>query len=100
MKAFNDQFGNIEWEDKDKIRKIMAEELPLKVSQNQAYQNAILNSDKQNARLEHDTVLGQVIASMMKDHMELFRQFSDNDNFKKWLGDTIFKATYTDSQHG
>jgi type I restriction enzyme, R subunit len=35
---------------------------------------------------------------MMKDHMELFRQFSDNDLFKKWLGDTIFNATYDRNQ--
>lgn len=94
LKAFNDQFGNIEWDDKDKIRRVITEEIPQKVSQNQAYQNAIRNNDKQNARLEHDKVLGQVIAGMMKDHMELFRQFSDNDLFKKWLADTIFNATY------
>ena len=28
------------------------------------------------------------------DHTELFKQFSDNPSFKKWLGDTIFGATY------
>lgn len=97
VKAFNEQFGNIDWEDKDKIRQVITVEIPQKVAQNQAYQNAIKNNDKQNARLEHDKVLGQVIAGMMKDHMELFRQFSDNDLFKKWLGDTIFNATYEQS---
>jgi squalene cyclase len=25
---------------------------------------------------------------------ELFKQFSDNPDFKKWLADTIFAATY------
>ena len=32
IKAFNDQFGNIEWEDGDKICKVIAEEIPAKVA--------------------------------------------------------------------
>jgi type I restriction enzyme, R subunit len=98
VRSFNEQFGNIDWEDRDKIQRVIAEEIPVMVSQNQAYQNAIKNSDKQNARLEHDKVLGQVIAGMMKDHMQLFRQFSDNDLFKKWLTDRIFTATYVEQR--
>jgi type I restriction enzyme R subunit len=31
---------------------------------------------------------------MLTDHTELFKQFSDNPDFKKWLADTIFAATY------
>ena len=31
---------------------------------------------------------------LLADHTELFKQFSDNSSFKKWLGDTIFGATY------
>ena len=29
-----------------------------------------------------------------KDDTELFKQFSDNPAFKKWLTDTIFAVTY------
>jgi len=32
IKAFNDQFGNIEWKDGDKICKVIAEEIPAKVA--------------------------------------------------------------------
>ena len=32
IKTFNDQFGNIDWKDGDKIRKVIAEEIPAKVS--------------------------------------------------------------------
>jgi type I restriction enzyme R subunit len=31
---------------------------------------------------------------MLADHTELFKQFSENPGFKKWLSDTIFGATY------
>ena len=94
IKAFNEQFGNIDWRDGDKIRKVIAEEIPAKVSADKAYQNAMKHSDKQNARIEHDKALQRVIIELLTDHTELFKQFSDNPAFKKWLGDAIFAATY------
>lgn len=95
IRSFNDQFGNIDWKDADKIRQVIAEEIPAKVSADKAYQNARKNSDKQNARIEHDKALQRVINELLMDHTELFKQFSDNPSFKKWLSDTIFAATYT-----
>ena len=94
IKAFNDQFGNIDWKDADKIRKLIAEELPQKVASDTAYQNAMKQQDKQNARIEHDKALERVIVDLLTDQTELFKQFMDNPSFKKWLGDTIFGETY------
>jgi hypothetical protein len=94
LRSFNDQFGNIEWKDEDKIRKVIAEELPAKVGADKAYQNAMKNSDKQNARIEHDKALARVMTELITDHTELFKQFSDNPQFKKWLLDTVFGLTY------
>lgn len=95
LRSFNDQFGNIDWRDVDKIRQVIADEIPVKVSADMAYQNAIQNSDKQNARIEHDKALGRVINDMFTDQAELFKQFADNPSFKKWLADTIFASTYS-----
>jgi type I restriction enzyme R subunit len=100
IKAFNDLFGNIEWKDADKIRKVIAEEIPNRVSQDKAYQNAVQHSDKQNARLEHDKALNRVILELLADHTELFKQFSDNPNFKRWLTDTVFDTTYQPNTAG
>jgi len=94
IKAFNDQFGNIEWKDGDKILKVIAEEIPAKVAADAAYQNAMKNNDKKTARIEHDAALQRVMIDLLADHTELFKQFSDNPSFKKWLGDTIFGVTY------
>jgi type I restriction enzyme, R subunit len=95
LRAFNDQFGNIDWKDADKIRWVISEEIPAKVAADRAYQNAMKHSDKQNARIEHDKALQRVLFELLSDHTELFKQFSDNAAFKKWLTDTIFAATYT-----
>lgn len=94
IRGFNDLFGNISWEDADRIRRLVTTVIPDKVAANLAYQNAQRNSDKQNAKIEHDKALAGVIVSLMKDDTELFKQFSDNPEFKRWLTDTIFSATY------
>ena len=78
MRSFNELFGNIPWNDKDKIRDVIAQELPPKVAADRAYQNAMKNSDKPNARIEHDKALERVMTELIADHTELFKQFSDN----------------------
>jgi len=97
IKAFNDQFGNIDWKDADRIRQVIADEIPGKVAADKAYQNAMKNNDKAAARLEHDRALQKVVIGMLADHTELFKQFSDNPGFKKWLADTIFGLTYDEN---
>lgn len=94
LKMFNDQFGNIQWSDKDRIQRIITEELPVKLKADVAYQNAQLNSDKQNARIEHDKALGRVITAFLKDDTELFKEFFDNESFRMWLTDKMFNLTY------
>jgi type I restriction enzyme R subunit len=92
--TFNEMFGGIEWEDGDRIRRLITQEIPDRVAADEAYRNARKNSDKQNARIEHDKALAGVIVSLMKDDTQLFKQFSDNPDFKKWLADAVFSATY------
>jgi type I restriction enzyme R subunit len=97
IKQFNEQWGNIPWEDRDRILRVITEELPTKVNADEAYDNAKRNSDKQNARIEHDKALGRAILDLMADHTELFKQFTDNPGFKKSLSDAIFALTYSDA---
>lgn len=53
-----------------------------------------VNSDKQNAKLEHDKALNRVELELLSDNTGLFKQFSDIPNFKRWLTDVVFDATY------
>jgi type I restriction enzyme R subunit len=98
LKTFNDLFGNVEWKDDDKIKQVITEDIPQKVAADVAYQNAMKNSDKKNARIEHDKALGRVMVELISDHTELFKQFSDNPSFKKWLSDMVFNVTYDSEQ--
>ena len=94
LKAFNDRFGDIPWEDADRVRKLITETIPARVAEDSAYKNAQENSDRQNARIEHDKALMRVMTAVLKDDTELFKQFVDNESFKRWLTDTVFGLTY------
>jgi type I restriction enzyme, R subunit len=94
VRTFNDMFGNIAWTDSDRVRRLITEEIPTRVTADKAFQNAKLNSDKQNARIEHDKALGRVMTALLQDDTQLFKEFSDNKDFKKWLTDTVFQLTY------
>jgi type I restriction enzyme R subunit len=94
LKTFNDQFGNIPWTDADRVHKLITQDIPAKVAADPAFQNAKQNSDRQNARIEHDKALGRAMTDVLKDDTELFKQFSDNESFRRWLTDMVFRVTY------
>ena len=70
LKTFNDQFGHILWEDEDRVRRLITEEIPAKVAEDTAYRNARENSDRQNARIEHDEALKRVMTAVLNDDMQ------------------------------
>ena len=92
--AFNDLFGDIRWEDADRVRQLVTETIPARVAADNAFRNAQQNSDRENARIEHDKALLRVMTAMMKDDNQLFKQFMDNDGFKRWLTDAVFQLSY------
>jgi len=100
--TFHDIWGNCNWTDEDKIKK-QIEELPDIVKQDEAYQNAMRDSDAQNARDESDRATLEAILGTMASGMELYSAFQEdkrnnnNQSFKKWLLDMVFNATYKPS---
>jgi len=40
------------------------------------------------------------MTAVLKDDTELFKQFSDNESFRKWLTETVFALTYEEAGAG
>lgn len=93
VKQFNDQFGGL-FADAKRMEQRITGEIPQKVAADEKYQNAKKNSDRQNAKIEHDKALKRVITGLFKDDAQLFKQFQDNESFRGWLTDTVFGMTY------
>ena len=94
IKAFNDLFGNIPWEDGDRVLQLITETIPSRVAQDTAFRNAQKNSDRENARIEHDKALLRVMMAVMKDDTQLFKKFMDDPDFKQWMSNLSFRQTY------
>jgi type I restriction enzyme R subunit len=93
LNEFNDLFGNINWNNVDNVRRQISR-IPAMVANDKNYQNTMRNNDKQEARTVSERVLHSVMFQIMADNTELFKQYSDNPAFKKWLSDFVFTNTY------
>ncbi len=91
LKTFNDLFGDITWEDADRVGELITKTIPSRVAADAAFRNARQNSDAANSRIEHDKALLRVMTNVMKDDTELFKQFMDNEGFKRWMTDRVFE---------
>ena len=94
IQDFNDRFGNIQWTEKDKVRRFLFEELPAEVSKDEEYQNAKKYSDRQNARITFEKKLVDKFQEFIFDHTEIYRKFTDEPEFKTWLANTLFDNDY------
>ena len=100
LRAFNDLFGDIDWADADRVGELITRTIPSRVAADTAFRNAQQNSDRENARIEHDKALLRVMTSVMKDDTELFKQYMDNPGFKRWMADTVFGLAYEQAGAG
>ena len=93
ISQFNDLFGNIDWEDEDRIRQLITETIPERVAADAAYLNARKYSDDENARIEFNKALKQAMNSIIRDDHQLYKQFMDNESFRRWMTDNVFVLT-------
>ena len=91
LASFNQQFGTL-FTDADRVSKRIKDDIAPKVAADQGYQNAKKNTP-QTARIEHDKVLERVIVSLLKDDTELFKQFFQNESFRRFVTDVVFNLT-------
>ncbi|CAN5875009.1 type I restriction endonuclease subunit R [soil metagenome] len=93
VNEFNQRYAG-DYKDAERTLTRIKGEIPEKVAADPAYKNAKMNSDRQNAKIEHDKALKRVLTAMFKDDAQLFKQFQDNESFRHWLTDTVFGMTY------
>ena len=92
---FNDQFGgDTDWDDADRVGRMITVEIPDRVAVDTAFQNARANSDRQNARIENERALDRAVLSLMKDDAQLYKKYSDDPQFQHWLRAKVFALTY------
>ncbi|TVP81308.1 MAG: type I restriction endonuclease subunit R [Puniceicoccaceae bacterium] len=91
LKAFNEQFGTL-FNDSDQVFKRIKEDIAPQVAADQAFQNALKNTPT-SARIEHDKALARVMLSLLKDDTQVYKQFVENDAFRRAVSDFVFSLS-------
>jgi type I restriction enzyme, R subunit len=91
LKTFNDQFSTL-FTDADRVAKRIRDDIAPKVAADAAYQNAKENTPH-TARMAHDQALAKVMQHLLKDDTQVYKQFVENESFKRFVGDMVYELT-------
>ena len=88
LQAFNDQFGTL-FDDGDRVLRRIRDDIAPKVAADTAFQNAKANTPH-TARMAHDAALGRVMQVLLKDDTQVYKQFVENESFRRVIADIVF----------
>jgi type I restriction enzyme R subunit len=91
LNSFNEQFGTL-FTDTDRVTKRIREDIAPKVAADAAYQNAKENTPH-TARMAHDQALAKAMQHLLKDDTQVYKQFVENESFKRFVGDMVYAIT-------
>jgi type I restriction enzyme R subunit len=91
LKTFNEQFGTL-FTDSDRVAKRIRDDIAPQVAADAAYRNAKENTPH-TARMAHDQALGKVMQHLLKDDTQVYKQFVENESFKRFVGDMVYALT-------
>ncbi len=91
LKTFNEHFGTL-FTDTDRVVRRIREDVVPKVAADPAFRNARRNTPH-TARIEHDKALKVVMQQFLRDDTEVYKQFVENENFKRFVADMVYTLT-------
>jgi len=91
LKTFNEQFGTL-FTDTDRVAKRIRDDIAPQVAADATYQNAKANTPH-TARLAHDQALRKVMQHLLKDDTQVYKQFVENESFRRFVGDMVYALT-------
>jgi len=94
IKTFNQRFGDIDWSDKDKVHKILTEQLPAEMQADTEIINAIKYSDRQNAKITSDNKIKDLIGQYLFTQTEIYKKFTQDADFQRRYKEFVFDALW------
>jgi type I restriction enzyme, R subunit len=91
LKSFNEAFGTL-FTDADRVVNRIRKDIAPKVAADTAYQNAKANTPH-TARMAHDQALSKVMQTLLKEDSQVYKQFVENESFKRYVSDMVFHMT-------
>ena len=89
---FNKTWGG-NFSEPERVAEIL-NRMPKQVLEDEAYRNAKMNSDRQNAQIEHDSAVRRLVTAMVRCQTELYKAYTGDADFREWLNREMFRMTY------
>jgi type I restriction enzyme R subunit len=91
---FNGRFGNTTWGQDEKVTRDIFEDLAGEVASSDEYQQAKMNSDRQNARIAFEKMLVTAVQKYIYTRTDFYRAFTNQPEVKSFLVNELFRFDY------
>lgn len=88
-----DQFNGINWQNVE-LAKQQLDELPERITADDAFVNAAKNSNKATAQQQFNSSMLMIVAKMLNENTEFCRYYLDNSDFMNFINTKVFREVY------
>ena len=88
-----DQFNGINWQNVE-LAKQQLDELPERITADDAFVNAAKNSNKATAQQQFNRSMLMIVAKMLNENTEFCRYYLDNSDFMNFINNRVFQQVY------
>ncbi len=93
-----DEFNDINWLNIEKAKE-QIEELPARLKADEAFVNAVLNSNRETAMQQFGQSMMMIAVQMLNENTEFTRNYLDNPEFQSFINHRIFQSAYNSIRH-
>lgn len=93
-----DEFNGINWLNVDEAKRQL-EQLPERLQADEAFVNAVRNSNRETAMQQFSSSMMKIAVQMLNENTEFTRNYLDNPDFMNFINQRVFQTTY-DSLRG
>lgn len=91
VKDFNEQFGNIDWKNRDEVQR-QINELPERIADSVDFANAVKNGDSQVAQITFNDDMIAIVAAMLEEKTEFVQTYFGNKDFQNFVNARVYQA--------
>lgn len=91
IREFNERFGNIDWNDEDKVVRFVFEEIPEELKKDERVNNARQQGDHQNLKIEVERAIKEIVLKHMQDQTQLYKEVMARDEFRGFLVEKLLE---------
>ena len=88
-----DDFNGINWANKEEAKRQL-EQMPVRLELDEAYVNAVKNSNKETAEQQFNKSMMMIAVQMLNENTEFTRNYLDNPDFRNFINQRVFQTSY------